>query len=80
MILELREIYKQSVTTTFSFDESGDSLDADNAEEIKVRERGGRPGVGGENGNAQNLSIYFKNFNSIISINFTNFNFNNHTH
>ena len=39
MILELREIYKQSVTTTFSFDESGDSLDADNAEEIKVRER-----------------------------------------
>lgn len=40
MILELREIYRQSVTTTFSFDESGDSLDADNTEEIKVRERG----------------------------------------
>ena len=37
MIIELREVYKQSVTTTVQFEDSSDSLDADDSEKIRVR-------------------------------------------
>ncbi|XP_019849253.1 PREDICTED: putative leucine-rich repeat-containing protein DDB_G0290503 isoform X9 [Amphimedon queenslandica] len=39
VILELREVYKQSVTTTMQFEDSSDSLDADDSEKIRAKLR-----------------------------------------
>lgn len=36
MILELREVWRQSTTTSIIIDESGDSLDCNDTDEIKV--------------------------------------------